>query len=186
MKIRTRVTFVLMIWMVGPIASFAEEESIAAFRAIMPVFQSPRCMNCHTVTSFPRQGDDRHRHSMNVVRGVDGHGAPALRCSTCHQRANQTASGVPGAAEDWRLAPLSMGWEDLSAGELCRRLLDTSANGGRSGSAVMDHLSTNLVCWAWTPGGNSRGVVRRSPPLSYDEFIHLAHRWIETGAKCPQ
>jgi hypothetical protein len=28
----------------------------------------PRCMNCHTVTEFPRQGNDRHRHQQMVAR----------------------------------------------------------------------------------------------------------------------
>jgi len=134
------------------LAAVAQQSAAETFRAIAPVFQSPRCMNCHTNTSFPRQGDDRHRHTMNVARGASGHGAAAQPCSMCHQRANQAASGVPGADEDWHLAPLSMGWEGLTVGELCRHLVDPARNGGRSHDAVIDHLSTNLVRWAWAAG----------------------------------
>ena len=56
---------------------------------------------------------------------------PGLTCSTCHQEANQEESGVPGAVH-WHLAPLRMGWEGLSDGELCRALLDPFKNGGRT------------------------------------------------------
>jgi mono/diheme cytochrome c family protein len=165
-------------------------ESAAAFARIAPVFGHPRCSNCHTVTDFPRQGDDRHRHIMNVRRGPDGHGVAAQRCQACHQRANQAASGVPGADEDWHLAPLSMGWEGLSIGELCRHLLDPARNGGRSGARVVEHLGTNLVRWAWAPGvgrapASGAGTPRTSPPVDYDTFIGDARRWIEAGAACP-
>jgi hypothetical protein len=162
-----------------------ERSSAEAFRAIAPVFQSPRCMNCHTNTSFPRQGDDRHRHTMNVARGTSGHGAAAQPCSMCHQRANQSASGVPGADEDWHLAPLSMGWEGLTVAELCRHLLDPARNGGRSGNLIVDHLSTNLVRWAWSAGADRNGRARRAPPLGYDEFVQSAKSWVSAGAQCP-
>jgi hypothetical protein len=99
------------------------EEGRETFRQMATVLQHPRCMNCHPRTDFPRQGDDRHRHTMNVMRGPADRGAPGLHCSACHQSTNQAASGVPGAP-DWHLAPLRMAWDGLSAGELCRALLD--------------------------------------------------------------
>jgi len=162
-----------------------QADSVAAFGRIAAVFQHQRFSNCHTVTDFPRQGDDRHRHGMNVRRGPDGHGVAAQRCVACHQRANQAASGVPGAEEDWHLAPLSMGWEGLSASELCRHLLDPARNGGRSGTGVLDHLGTNLVRWAWSPGMGRTGAIRTPPPVDYDAFIRDARRWIDSGAACP-
>ena len=91
----------------------------ALFMPVARVLQHPRCMNCHTRADYPRQGDDQHRHSLNIRRG-DGHGAAAMRCTSCHGRANNTASGVPGADEDWHLAPLSMGWEGLGVAEPTR------------------------------------------------------------------
>jgi mono/diheme cytochrome c family protein len=160
-------------------------ESAAAFDRISAVFRHPRCSNCHTVTDFPRQGDDRHRHAMNVRRGSDGHGVAAQHCQACHQRANQVASGVPGADEDWHLAPLSMGWEGLSDSELCQHLLDPKRNGGRTGRKVLDHLGTNLVRWAWSPGVRRSGEARSIPPLDYDTFIREARHWIDLGAACP-
>lgn len=160
-------------------------QSVAAFEAMASVMTGPRCQNCHTLTDFPRQGDDRHRHLFHVTRGPDGHGAPGLRCTTCHNRANNTASGVPGADEAWGLAPLSMGWEGLSHRDLCLHLKDPSRNGNRSGAAVIDHLRTHLVTWAWAPGKDARGQARTGPALDYPTFLKAAETWVATGQACP-
>src|SRR5438445_5807765 len=85
-------------------------EGLAAWQQIYSVLTHPRCINCHTATNYPQQGDDRHRHFANVVRGPDGRGVPALNCSTCHQDTN-ASTGVPGG-QQWHLAPLSMAWQD--------------------------------------------------------------------------
>jgi hypothetical protein len=153
------------------------------FREMAAVFQHPRCMNCHTRTEFPRQGDDRHRHAMNVMRGPADRGAPGLHCATCHRPVNQAASGVPGA-QDWHLAPLRMAWEELSVGELCRALLDP-ARGGMKPDQFIPHFQTGLVRWAWSPGVGPRGERRDAPPISYERFLALAREWIDRGAPCP-
>lgn len=79
----------------------------------------------------PKQGDDRHVHLMNVQRGGENMGVPAIRCATCHRTHNNDMAGIPGAP-DWHLAPASMGWDGLSKSELCRTLLDPTKNGGRA------------------------------------------------------
>src|SRR5260370_6959664 len=81
------------------------ERSLLAFRAVASVLTSPRCLNCHVPGDGPLQGDDNHPHAMNVKRGVDGKGSPALRCFACHQTENaKILLGPPGAA-DWQLPP---------------------------------------------------------------------------------
>jgi hypothetical protein len=146
--------------------------------------QHPRCMNCHTREEFPRQGNDRHAHSMHVSRGQDNDGAAGFHCSTCHQNANQPASGVPGAA-DWHLAPLRMAWEGLNVGELCRAIRSPTA-GGMPPEKLVEHFHTSLVVWAWSPGVNANGRTRNIPPMSFDAFIALTRRWIASGAECPR
>jgi len=160
-----------------------ERDGAAMFRQMARVLQSPRCMNCHTGSEFPRQGDDRHRHIFNVMRGPDNRGAPGLHCATCHQSVNQAASGVPGA-RDWQLAPLRMAWEGLSVGELCRALLDPK-RGGMTPERMVPHLGTSLVRWAWSPGRDHAGRERAPPPMAYDEFIALTRAWVASGAACP-
>src|SRR5262245_5444573 len=65
------------------------------WRVIESVLTHPRCINCHTVTDYPRQGDDRHVHQFRVVRGPDDRGAAGASCAACHQEDNQASSGVP-------------------------------------------------------------------------------------------
>ena len=51
---------------------------LAAWDQVYSVLMSPRCINCHTATNYPQQGDDRHRHFANVIRGPGGIGVPGL------------------------------------------------------------------------------------------------------------
>ena len=37
------------------------------FQPLFEVLTHPRCLNCHTKTDFPRQGDERRRHAQLVV-----------------------------------------------------------------------------------------------------------------------
>ena len=177
---------VISLGIMGALYSIARDASAQGpdlFTQMATVLQHPRCMNCHARADFPRQGDDRHRHLMNVVRGPADHGAPGLHCATCHQTINQAAAGTPGAP-DWHLAPLRMAWEDLGVGDLCRALQDP-AKGGMKPDQFVPHFGTGLVRWAWSPGTDVHGRARTVPPIPYDRFIALAAEWVEKGAPCP-
>ncbi len=150
------------------------------FAAFAPVLQHPRCLNCHPSDNYPRQGDDRRRHFLNVQRGPADQGVVGMRCFTCHQDRNQDYAGVPGAPH-WQLAPSSMGWQGLSVGEMCRSILDPGKNGNRSLADLVKHLNADpLVLWAWQPGSE-----RQPPPLSRDEFMLRVRAWADAGAPCP-
>src|SRR6202046_4935148 len=92
----------------------------AAFKAIVPVLHHPRCMNCHSAGDFPRQGDDSHRHTMQIRRGPDGEGVNAVRCSTCHQDHNLAGLHMPPGAAGWHLPSPAMPviWEGLADAQL--------------------------------------------------------------------
>jgi hypothetical protein len=159
-------------------------ESIRAFAVVASVLTSPRCANCHIPGDSPLQGDRSAPHNMNVKRGPDGRGTPAMRCANCHQNENSSTAHAPPGAPNWRLPPPStpMAWQGLSAGELCRALKDPARNGGRSLPQVIDHFETEqLVLWAWNPGPG-----RMLPPLSHDQFVATVKQWIETGAACAE
>jgi hypothetical protein len=156
-------------------------DALAAFAKLDSVLQSPRCLNCHPRGDRPSQGDDRHIHLMNVQRGPQNHGMPAMQCSTCHQVHPNEVVGVPGAPH-WQLAPISMGWVGLSSGELCRTLLDRGKNGGRSVADLVTHMSTDpLVHSAWDELPH-----RTAPPLTFDDFKAVVVLWAAAGAPCPQ
>jgi hypothetical protein len=153
--------------------------SEAAFRKVATVLRHPRCINCHPAGDFPRQGNDGHRHTMHVVRGPDDHGAPAMKCSSCHQNVNQQ-NGVPGAPH-WGLAPKSMAWEGLNDHELAEQLKDPARNGKRSLEQIFEHnVHDELVGWGWNPGAG-----RDTPPLTREEFGRALREWIDNGAVSP-
>jgi hypothetical protein len=165
-------------------------EGLAAWQQIYSVLKHPRCINCHTATNYPQQGDDRHRHFANVVRGGDGEGVPALQCITCHQEANADSTGVPGA-DAWRLAPLSMKWQDrgdiiLSSAKVCRAITDKSKNNNLDGPGLLKHHTEEpLVLWAFSPGRRIDGQMRALPPLTHQQFVEATRKWVEAGTPCP-
>jgi hypothetical protein len=154
----------------------------AAWDKIASVLASPRCLNCHPSDEWPTQGETMKRHRVaQPRRGPDNHGVPAMRCSTCHQEANQEIAGIPGA-HHWHLAPASMGWVGLSSAELCRTIKDPAKNGNRTAAQVAAHMNEDaLVRWAWAPGGK-----RKPPPVPFDEFTATLDAWVKAGAPCPQ
>jgi len=113
------VLIILTIWISFSISEAAKSRrenqaaGLVAWESIYSVLTSPRCINCHTATNYPQQGDDRHRHFANVIRGPEGKGVAALNCVSCHQERNADSTGVPGG-HNWHLAPLSMQWQDLN------------------------------------------------------------------------
>jgi hypothetical protein len=152
----------------------------AAWATIESVLASPRCMNCHPRGDRPTQGDTMRPHTVNVQRGANGMGVPAMRCSTCHQSSNQTLAGIPGAPH-WQLAPLSMGWTRLASGALCRTIKDPNGNGGRTVTDLARHMTgDSLVLWAWEPGES-----RTPPPVPLDELASALDVWMNAGAPCP-
>ena len=159
-----------------------EAAAATAFQSIVPVLHHPRCMNCHSKGDYPRQGDDRHRHTMNVPRGPDGDGVAALKCSTCHQDRNLEGMHTPPGAPDWHLPPADMPmiWEGLSDRQLCELFKDPKQNGDRNIDQIVEHMSTPLVRWGWKPGEG------RSPiPMPEADFMSSVKKWAANGAACP-
>jgi len=165
-------------------------DGLGAWEQVYSVLTSPRCINCHTATTYPQQGDDRHRHFANVIRGPAGKGVPGLNCVSCHQSENADSTGVPGGP-NWHLAPLSMRWQDtndrpLSSGMVCRALVDRSRNNGLNAPGLLKHHEEEpLVLWAWNPGRRPDGTMRTLPPLTHAEFVAATRTWVDAGTPCP-
>jgi len=163
----------------------------AAWDSVYQVLTSPRCINCHTATNYPQQGDDRRRHVANVIRGPQGKGVAGLNCASCHQEQNSDATGVPGA-HGWHLAPLSMRWQDpndqkLSSSAVCRALTDRAKNHGLDGPGLLKHHQEEaLVLWAWNPGRRPNGTARSRPPLTHEQFVSATRHWVTAGTPCPK
>jgi hypothetical protein len=150
------------------------------FAPIAEVLNHPRCMNCHPRDDRPRQGEDRHVHLQNVVRGPDDLGFVNMRCTSCHRDENNLASGLPGAPT-WHLAPLSMGWQGLNNADLCTALKDEKRNGGRTVAALIEHMDKDkLVLWGWDPGGTRAPVT-----TPHATFVTQLKAWAAANAPCP-
>jgi mono/diheme cytochrome c family protein len=166
-------------------------EGLAAWERVYSVMIHPRCINCHTATTYPQQGDDRHRHFANVIRGPEGRGVAGLSCAGCHRETNAEATGVPGGP-NWQLAPLSMRWQDandqpLPSAEVCRAVTDRAKNHGLDGPGLLKHHEEEpLVLWAWNPGRRTDGTMRTLPPLTHAELVAATRRWVDAGTPCPK
>lgn len=162
----------------------------AQWPAIYSVLTHPRCLNCHTVTDYPRQADDRHPHYYAVVRGTEDMGAPIALCSSCHGNKNNSFTGAPGA-KGWHIAPLGMAWESapnvaMTGNELCTVLKNKALNGNRDLNALLMHVETEpLVLWAWAPGTRLNGEPRDTPPISHGDFVSRFKEWVNAGGPCP-
>ena len=176
----------------APVSSQARRaEGLAAWDQIYSVLSHPRCINCHTATNYPQQGDDRHRHRFNVVRGREDRGVAGFTCATCHQGSNADSTGVPGA-RSWQLAPFSMRWQDendriLPSSAVCNVVTDQSRNHHLDGPGLLKHHEDEgLVRWAFQPGRRNDGTERSLPPLTHEQFVTATRTWVEAGTPCPQ
>jgi hypothetical protein len=163
----------------------AAKDSIASVRAFEDVYRvlmSPRCMNCHPSGDIPLQGDDSHLHTMFPKRGRDGKGLYAMKCSNCHQPTNTPGVHAPPGNPEWHLPPSSMKmvFQGKTPRELALQLVDPRRNGNKNKQQLLDHAKDGLVKAGW-----NMGEGRKSPPLSYDEFVKIWNTWIETGAYAP-
>jgi hypothetical protein len=164
------------------VAAQHDDAAAAAFESLVPVLRHPRCMNCHSNGDYPRQGDDGHRHTMQIRRGPDGSGVNAVKCSSCHQDHNLVGLHMPPGAPGWHLpSPTTpMIWEGLSDRQLCELLRDPRQNGNRSVAQIVEHMTTPLVLWGWQPGEGRTGI-----PMPQHEFLAKVREWAARGAACP-
>src|ERR1700745_3632220 len=161
------------------------QAGLGAWQQVYSVLTHPRCINCHTATNYPQQGDDRHRHLFNVVRGPGDKGVPGLNCSTCHESANADSTGVPGG-HNWHLAPLSIKWQDLNDRALPSTEVCRSVKSQLDGAHLLKHHEEEpLVLWAWNPGRRPDGSIRTLPPLTHAQFVEATRQWVKAGRPCP-
>jgi hypothetical protein len=157
--------------------------SVAAFMKVYKVLMSPRCMNCHPAGDTPLQGDDSHLHTMTPIRGKDGHGVYAMKCSNCHQPTNSPGLNTPPGNPKWALPPadMKMVFEGKSPRELALQIMDYNRNGHKNKAQLIAHARDTLVKAGW-----HMGEGRKAPPLSYKEFVTAWDTWIKSGGIAPQ
>jgi hypothetical protein len=158
-------------------------ESVKAFMKVYKVLMSPRCMNCHPAGDAPLQGDDNHVHTMDVVRGPDGTGMYAAKCSNCHQPTNTPGLHTPPGNPKWQLPPanMKMVFQGKSPRQLALQIMNYNLNGHRSKAQLLEHSKDTLVKAAW-----NMGEGRTPPPMSYTAFVSVWNEWINKGGYAPK
>jgi hypothetical protein len=158
-------------------------ESVKAFMKVYKVLMSPRCMNCHPAGDAPLQGDDDHLHTMNVVRGPDGTGMYAAKCSNCHQPANVPGLHTPPGNPKWQLPPanMKMVFQGKSPRQLALQIMNYNLNGHKNKAQLLEHSKDTLVKAAW-----NMGEGRTPPPMSYTAFVSVWNEWINKGGYAPK
>ena len=158
-------------------------ESVKAFMKVYKVLMSPRCMNCHPAGDAPLQGDDSHIHTMDVVRGPDGKGMYAAKCSNCHQPTNVPGLHTPPGNPKWQLPPsdMKMVFQGKTARQLALQIMNYNQNGHKNKEQLIEHVRDTLIKAAW-----DMGEGRVPPPMSYTAFVNIWDDWIKKGGYAPK
>ena len=158
-------------------------ESVRAFMKVYQVLMSPRCMNCHPAGDAPLQGDDNHIHTMNVVRGPDGTGLYAVKCSNCHQPTNVPGLHTPPGNPKWQLPPanMKMVFQGKTAHQLALQIMNYKLNGHKNKEQLIEHARDTLVKGAW-----NMGEGRVPPPMTYTAFVTAWDNWVNKGGYAPK
>jgi hypothetical protein len=157
-------------------AAQTDNEALGMFGEMMPVFTSPRCVNCHGGIN-PFKGDSHEAGAIDVPLDADGDMSSDDKdlavCAECHTAANGR----------WHTAPKSVSFVGKDTLALCRQMRsnDSAAN-------FVSHITNDdLIGLAFV---GQRGVGDDSafgplapdpPPMSREEMIAAAKHWVEDG-----
>jgi hypothetical protein len=163
-----------------------DDDPLAMFAELMPVFSSPRCVNCHGGTN-PATNLNHLGGKQDVL--VDGQGDMSFEtgasdeCLTCHT----------SAPDVWRLAPKHASFVGKDTLALCRQFRSDPFSfnlhfpEGRAG--FVTHLASDELIGV---GFNGDGGVGRDsaffsdisvdpPPMSRQAFLRAAQHWVTDG-----
>jgi hypothetical protein len=175
---------------VGAQTSAIGQDPLELFAELMPVFSSPRCVNCHGGTNpaipvnhaggrqdvpLERPGGD-----MSLETGLNA------ECLTCHTSPSAEAGG-------WRLAPKHTSFVDKDTLALCRQFrtdpFSFNLHFPEGREAFVTHVATDDLIGVGFAGNG--GVDRDSaffddvtvapPPMSRAEFVAKTQRWMTDG-----
>jgi hypothetical protein len=114
---------------------------------------------------------------MDVVRGKDGTGLYAAKCSNCHQPTNVPGEHMPPGNPKWQLPPedMKMVFQGKTARQLALQIMNYNQNGHKNKQQLLEHARDTLVKAAWNMGEGRRH------PHSYSAFVNVWDTWIKGG-----
>ena len=160
-----------------------DQDPLALFSAMMPVFSSPRCANCHGGVE-PSTGANHEGGKVDVAFDRNGNmenGTPeAIACLECHT-----------AADKWRTAPRALSFVGKDAAAMCRQIKRvnelTDADQGAK-DALIFHISEDYFVGLAFVGQRAIGddspfgpLAPDPPPMSQPDFVGAAQNWLTAG-----
>jgi hypothetical protein len=160
-----------------------DADPLALFSAMMPVFSSPRCVNCHGGVQ-PATGENHGAGKVDVAFDSNGNmenGTPeATACLECHT-----------AADKWRTAPRVLSFVNKDALALCHQIKSLnhlSDTDQAAKDAFIFHISEDYFVGLAFVGQRAIGddspfgpVDPAPPPMSQPDFVGAAQNWLGAG-----
>ena len=168
-----------------PLSPSQQQESIDAFKEMVPIFQHPRCANCHGGVAPFAADTDHAGGKFDLVLDADGSVLTEetfAECQSCH-------GGLPG----WEIPTSRFAFVDKDAVELCQQMK------GEMGRAekFIEHIERDLggvpfiaTAFAGMRGLNEDGSdyyealndrkpTPEPPPISHADMVDLAQAWVD-------
>ena len=160
----------------APAQAQTDNQALAMFGEMMPVFTSPRCVNCHGGTD-PVKGINHEVGPIDVPVDPDGDmnsdDKSRAACAECHTAGNN----------QWRTAPKAISFVGKDTLALCRQM--RSSNGG---SGFVSHIaSDDLIGLAFVGQGGIGDdsafapITPDPPPMDRAEMVAAARHWVDDG-----
>jgi len=163
------------------------QDPVALFSAMMPVFSSPRCVNCHGGVD-PAGDATLEGGKVDVVLDANGdmhHCCDALQqdntCTECHT----------DSSSKWRTAPKLFNFVNKDALTLCRQIRNTNqlrTGGDDAAASFIGHLSDDELIGLAFEGRGAIGetsafapITPAPPPMSREDFVGAAQTWLNAG-----
>ena len=173
-----------------PIPVGQQVKAVNAFRAMMPVFRHPRCINCHGAFDIASEA-----HEGSEVVAKSGLNPRALltakerkklheSCGNCHDNIEGHLIRLDSTRiEGWLVAPLPMLWTGKNDDELCMLMKRFEP----TGEQFVDHLETDhreiQFIKAAFHGDRALGTALEGkpepPPGTQAELVDKARKWVK-------
>jgi hypothetical protein len=164
----------------APAQQADQPDPLTLFSAMMPVFSSPRCVNCHGGTNPQTElNHEGGQVDVPVNEAGDMKFDPSGACLECHT----------AAPPSWRLAPAHMSFVGKDAVTLCRQLrtINGLADPAKR-DAFASHLGGDLLIEQAFIGQGAIGddsafapITPDPPPMNQADFVGAAQTWLNAG-----
>jgi hypothetical protein len=173
-----------------PLPLADQRKAVEAFRALMPVFQHPRCANCHgALSAFT--ADTRHEggvmaETKKMTDPFTGNVEIELRAPHPNEQRQICVECHDAAGGEWRQEERGQKqWAGQPAQEICRRFKFLDILGDpNSPTRLLTHFQTDPLVLQGFAGRSGGASLRNCPgdpgcmAVSHADFLAAAQAWL--------